>query len=217
MKKLYPYVCLVFVLALVAPAHAGNAENGNDTLKGSHYNLNVIGVPQDKSADMTDNNGHRIFVNLVGKTKIMLGPGEDYRVVDANGTDGTAVFQLPNPDPDNTGETVYSVWVRALGKPNGYADMATCASDLDGEEVCSTYTLTMLTRGKGDSKFKNVSKELLYIYALDNNGMPQRYPLFDERLQGYFWDYDNNGLKLAQFRFYEEPTTVPEPQPIAQP
>ena len=209
MKKLYPYVCLVFVLALVAPAHAGNAENGNDTLKGSHYNLNVIGVPQDKSADMTDNNGHRIFVNLVGKTKIMLGPGEDYRVVDANGTDGTAVFQLPNPDPDNTGETVYSVWVRALGKPNGYADMATCASDLDGEEVCSTYTLTMLTRGKGDSKFKNVSKELLYIFTdLDGDGTVERYPLFDTRLEGYFWDYDNNGLKLAQFRFYETPSDV---------
>ena len=28
-------------------------------------------------------------------------------------------------------------------------------------------------------------------------------PLFDSSLQGFFWDFDNTGLKLAQLRFYE--------------
>ena len=35
-------------------------------------------------------------------------------------------------------------------------------------------------------------------------------PLFDDRLQGYFWDYNNKGLKLVQLRFYECETTVPD-------
>ena len=45
---------------------------GNGAPKGSHYNLNIIGVKKGKTADMSGNNGHRIFVNLEGKSKIML-------------------------------------------------------------------------------------------------------------------------------------------------
>ena len=58
-----------------------------------------MGVPQGKTADMTGNNGHVIFVPLVGNTKILLcqaGVGSaclnvsGYQVLDANGTDGFA-------------------------------------------------------------------------------------------------------------------------------
>ena len=63
--------------------------------------------------------------------------------------------------------------------------------------------------------FENVSKELLYIYAdIDGDGVLDRVPLFDESLLGYFWDYDNNGLKVLQLRFYEEATTVPLPEEL---
>jgi hypothetical protein len=180
---------------------------------GPHYNLNIIGVPKDKTAAMDDNNGHRIFVKLEGKSKIWLGEGDEFSVLDANGTDGNgAMFQLPCPDPDNDGITEYSVWVRALGKPGGSAVITTCATDpLTAEEECSVlmYELTMRTKGKGGNKFENVSKELLYVYEdLDGDGAVERYPLFDDDLQDYFRDYDNKGLKLAQFRFYEVPTDV---------
>jgi hypothetical protein len=67
----------------------------------------------------------------------------------------------------------------------------------------------VLVRDSGGSKFTNVSKALLYVYAdLDGDGTVERLPLFDERLQDYFWQYDNNGLRLAQLRFYEVPTNV---------
>jgi hypothetical protein len=185
-------------------------QTGNGAPSGAHYNLNIIGVPKDKTADMTGANGHVIFVALTGNTKILLGEGA-FQVVDANGTDGSAAFQLPNPDPDADGTTVYSVFARALGKPGGSSITTTCATDPDtDEEVCSVISLE-LTRTKGRSRFENVSRELLYIYAdLDDDGDLERVPLFDDALQGYFWDYDNNGLKLVQLRFYECSTTVPD-------
>jgi hypothetical protein len=193
-------------------------QTGNGAPSGGHYSLNIIGVPRDKTAtDMTGNNGHRIFVLLTGSTKIMLSqdspesPG--FAVLDANGTDGVASFQLPSPDPDGDGTTVYSVFARALGKPLGKSVTTTCATDPDdGLPVCSGISLT-LERKKGQSVFENVSKYLLYIYAdVTGDGVVDRVPLFDNKLQGYFWDYDQiTGLKLAQLRFYQCPSTVPAP------
>ncbi len=62
----------------------------------------------------------------------------------------------------------------------------------------------------GKSCFTNVSKELLYVYAdVNGDGTVERYPLFDSALQDYYWQYDNNGLKVLQLRFYQVPTTVP--------
>ena len=116
---------------------------GNGAPNGVHYNLNIIGT-MDKSADMDGSNGHVIFVPLEGKTKIELTEGDDFAVLDANGTDDDyASFQLPNPGLDaynvSTGpggaDTVsdYSVFVRPLGKPGGYANIVTCADLVDSQ------------------------------------------------------------------------------------
>lgn len=176
---------------------------GPGTPNGPHYNLNIIGVSKDKTSDMDGNNGHRIFVKLFGNTKIWLGEGDEFRVLDANGTDGNgAKFLLPDPDPDNDLVTRYSVYARALGKPNGEADMTTCFVDVDGNLYCSADTLT-LVRSKGRQRFTNVSKELLSVYVdIDGDGVPERVGLFDDKTAEYFWSYDNRGLKLAQLRFY---------------
>lgn len=184
------------------------AKAGSGAPSGAHYNLNIIGVQKGKTADMTGSQGHRIFVPLNGKTKILLSQGE-FQVLDANGTDGSASFQLPNPDPDADGITSYSVFARALGKPGGSARIVTCATDpLTLEEVCSTLNYVAV-RESGRSKFTNVSAQLLYLYAdLDGDGVEERYSLFDDRLQDYFWEYDNTGLKLLQLRFYEVSTNV---------
>ena len=198
-----------------ADADAVVAATGNGAPSGAHYNLNLIGVPKGKSADMTGNQGHRIFVNLISsetsKTKILLAEG-DFAVLDANGTDGSASFRLPSPDPDNDGVTSYSVFARALGKPGGSGEIRTCATDpVTLEEFCSIYS-TVLVRNRGKQTFENVSRELLYVFVdLDADGTLDRIPLFDAGLQGYLWDYDNNGLKLVQLRFYEVPTDVNTP------
>jgi hypothetical protein len=181
----------------------GVLQAGNGAPSGAHFNLNLIGVPKGKSADLTGGDGRRIFVPLAGRTRINLSEG-DFAVLDANGTDGTAAFQLPAPDPDGDGVTSYRVFARALGKPGGQARVTTCATDVaTGELVCSTDSLLAL-RTKGKQTFADVSKQLLFITAdIDGDGTVETVPLFDDSLQGFFWDFDNQGLKLLQLRFYE--------------
>lgn len=193
---------------------------GNEAPNGAHYNLNIIGVQKDKTADMSGNNGHRIFVKLWGKSKINLIEGDDFQVLDANGTDQDgAAFQLPNPDPDGDGTTRYSIWARPLGTPGGSAKISLCAdADLtDGYvEVCTADPL-VVTSSKGPSKFKDVTKQLLTILVVSDIDVygdgskiikAGRYTIFDDTFEDYFWDYDNEGLKLLQLRFYPVETSL---------
>lgn len=91
------------------------------------------------------------------------------------------------------------------------------------EEVCSIESVTLeRISGKGHKqRFENVSKELLTLCVevcvewdlvtgdcLATEWM--RLYLFDETLRGYFWEYDNNKLKLLQVRFYPWGTDVSE-------
>ena len=219
---------------------ASVATTGNGAPSGAHYNLNVIGVPKDKTATMTTGDGHRIFVQLWGGedavslngklsnqllkvNKIFLQPapaGESFQVLDANATDANgALFQLP-ADVSAT----WTVWGRALGTPGGKANMTTCATTagLDGilgtaddEVICSMGTLS-LDRTKGKQTFTNVSGDLLFMtITVDpttnatlatclgvTTTSTVAVSLFNGCLQNYFWNYDNQGLKLLQLRFY---------------
>jgi len=217
---------VIFVLvALLVVFSAMPVSAGNGAPNGAHYNLNIIGVPKGKTADMTGNNGHRIFVPEYGGAKIMLSEG-DFQVLDANGTDGQAAFQLPMPadcmatvDPI-TGDVVtpasctvrYTVWIRLLGKPGGNMAMYTCAQDPDlpGGYICSDPAWWVeLTRSKGKSTFTNVSRELLFLSAdVDADGQIEHVQLFDPLFDQYYWQYDNNGVKLAQLRFYMGDYTI---------
>lgn len=207
----------IAVLALVVPLVAASAGTGNGAPSGAHYNLNIIGVSQPKSQPLDDSNRHTIFVPLRGSCQIGLqqgpdvsgNPQADFQVLDGNCFDGDgAAFRLPDPDPDGDGVTAYSVYARALGKPGGSAVATTCFTDASGT-YCSTESV-VLVRSTGKSTFKNVSKELLTL-CLDTDGdetCDTREFLFDDSTHDYFWQYDNNGLRLAQLRFYEIPTTV---------
>ena len=245
MKRLL-IAALAAGLALSALALAP-ATAGNGAPQGAHeYQLNIIGT-SGKSAPMDNNEGHRIFVPLWGKSKILLEEGP-YGVLDANGTDGSAAFSLPAPgldaylvgDPgDADVQSAYSVFVRPLGKPGGWATITTCAelvdstfagllpgtflrtlNRTDGAASCSIEQVgtDILTRTGGKSSFTNVTAELLTIVfevEVDTNGdgiadqtVQVRVPLFDDIIQGEYWEYDNNGLRLAQLRFYDCSTNV---------
>jgi hypothetical protein len=188
------------------------ASTGNGAPSGAHYNLNIIGVSHVKSGDLTGG-GNVIFVGLGTKTstvttKILLEQSASaglFEVLDKDGTDGQAKFSLPAPGG-------YTVWARALGKPYGEGTLTTCATDVTGApadgDICSALS-EVFVRGTGKSSFRNVTSNLTTISldpvldaaAVDACG-GTTVSLFDACLEGYFWQYDNNGLKLLQLRFY---------------
>ncbi len=209
---------ILIAIGLSVGTAAALAQTGNGAPNGTHYNLNIIGKDQCTTDPMTNSNGHVIFVllnggdvatNLNGKlastiskvNKIYLQQAPDantFAVLDGNACDGNgALFELPNPTNG------YSIWARALATPGGNATMTTCATDpLTGDIVCSTLNV-LLTRTKGQSTFANVTTQLTTITFIDPaTGKTVTVSIFDPALQDYFWNYQNNGLRLAQLRFY---------------
>src|SRR4051794_33743654 len=178
--------------ATSATTTASSTTTGNGAPNGSHYTLNIIGVPQGKSADMTGNTGGRMFVllnggqdavSLNGKPSnqllkvntIGLVPapaGESFSVLDANATDANGgLFQLPADV-----SSAWTVWARALGTPGGSAIQTTCASSfLDsvaGQIFCSDQS-AMYLRTTGKSSFTNVGAALLFItVTIDSTATP---------------------------------------------
>ncbi|HEV2671764.1 MAG TPA: hypothetical protein VGU74_11765 [Gemmatimonadales bacterium] len=201
----------------VAAATDVPGQTGNGAPSGAHYNLNIIGVSHQKNSNMDFSGGNVIFVGLGSRkdsdavsTKILLSQSADgvFQVLDKNGTDGEASFSLPAPGS-------YTVWARALGTPGGKAKIKTCATDIllvDPAVICSTQN-EVFVRGTGKSSFRNVTDALTSIVldpVADSAAViacgGTTVSLFDPCLQGFFWQYDNNGLRLLQVRFYPKPS-----------
>ncbi|MEJ2583711.1 MAG: hypothetical protein P8Z38_01280 [Robiginitalea sp.] len=197
-------------------------DNGNGVHSGAFYNLDIIGLEEGKTADMTGDNG-LLFVGFEGLTEINLMSGDDFRVMDANGTDGSAEFMLPNPDPDGDGITAYSIWVRQLGSVEN-ATSAFCAGTDQSQEattdregfyqVCTSAPLSVESSSLSNPLIEDISIELLTIsvetdlYIIDAVGnevtIPAgRHAIFDEIFEDYLWYYNSNGLRVLQLRFYE--------------
>jgi hypothetical protein len=196
----------VVLAAFAVGGHSASA-TGNGAPSGPHFTLNIHGVANGQG--FNGNNQNDIFVPLNGNCKINLYEGS-FGVLQPDCVNNpTASFQLPNPDPTNSGTTTYSVYARALGKPGGSSTTQTCFTDSTGT-YCSQFIMT-LSRSWGQSNFDNVSKDLLYVYYCDSStGKIVRSPLFSDTTAQYYWQYDNQGLRLAQLRFYPGvQTTVP--------
>jgi hypothetical protein len=211
-------LAVILTIGLAVGTVAAQAQNGNGAPSGPHFNLNILGKEQCPTDPMTNSNGHVIFVllnggdaatNLTGKlasniskvNKIFLEPSPDnstFAVLDGNACDANgALFELPNPSAG------YTIWARALATPGGSATMSTCATDpTTGEVVCSTMNV-LLTRKTGSSKFQPVTQQLTTMTFINpTTGSPITVSIFDPSLIDYFWNYQNNGLRLAQLRFY---------------
>lgn len=200
---------LALTAGLLGLAIGTTQANPNQTYGAQDYQLMIIGVDDydGKLGNDGEDNGRRMFVRLTGKTKVLLSEG-DYDVVDADGTDGTARFRLPHPDPEGDGTSAYTMMVRALGTPGGWATLTTCVEDADliedGDQLyCSTSSSVVVMRDSKKPRWQNVTRQLLYLEMdIDGDGRDELAPLFDDSLQGYYWDYDSNGLRVAQMRFY---------------
>ena len=139
-----------------------------------------------------------------------------------------AVFQLPcNTEitaatgtvlvPCTTGASAeYEVWARVVGTPTGGGvTITTCAYDTTITTappvlVCSSNNTGLLVKTKSN-KFVDVTNALTSIVANVctttlgvTTCVPTTTALFQAPFQGFFWDYDNNGAKVLQLRFYLE-------------
>jgi len=139
--------------------------------------------------------------------------------VDCNGNTVSklgAVFQLPCNNLNTLGVVVpctssgpgsiasYQVWARVLGTPGGNGTITLCAFDqTTSTEVCNTDEILMRNKA---NKFTDITKTLTTLVgATGPGGIVGNYPLFASGFSGFFWDYDNNGNKLLQLRFYLTP------------
>ena len=197
-------ILILASLAAAAPVWGKVANPGTD-FNGPHYNLNIIGVSKDKNPTAegwTNPNRHTIFVGLEKPSKIYMQDGPKFAVIDADGTDGKAKFQLE--------EGYYEVYAAALGKPGKWVIITPDASYEEGYEIQKQYFALdeiELTHHK-KPRWERVTGLFLVTVTLLNTetGDTIEYKdtwIFDiPELFEYWWGYDNHGQKLVKVRFY---------------
>ena len=212
---------MVALLTLgVTPVFAGIGSDIPDN--GPHYNLNIIGVPHNKTADMTGSNRHTIFVPLGAKGDIKsckinvvrnIANPDQFQVLDGNATDGEAIIAVPFED---YGTLSYNVYATALGKPGGQSNVGATVTFEDGTYGSLLMGSFELKRAKGKPKPVDISDIFRADGWIDVDSSGAFDPAIDisftdvwvfnvPTLLTYLWDYNNQGLKLMQVRFY--PTT----------
>ena len=84
--------------------------------------------------------------------------------------------------------------------------MRTCYTDTSGATYCATGAqIVFLSKKASAGDFTDVTQQLLFYCSASSNKLQ---PIFSPSNFTYFWDYDNNGLKHAQLRFYQTSETV---------
>jgi len=226
----FSFIAVLLIVAIIGPAPA-EAGNGAPNGPHYNLNIIGVSNPKTQPLTNSDRHTIFVELgrDATVRSNIYLTPGP-FAVCDGNAFDaaydcgGTqvashgAVFQLPcdtNVTTDtgcDAGVTTtnYTVWARALGTPNGTATITTCALAPDGFIVCSSEN-KILVRTKGKQLFTNVTSVLTTMQnvcfnTVDASGVVvqtcESVSLFSGGFQNFFWQYDNNGLKLAQVRFY---------------
>jgi hypothetical protein len=222
MKRLILAISIIAGLTFAVPSFAQVGQG----LSGPHYNLNIIGVANPKTADMTDTSRHTLFVPLSGSVKITYIAGTEFQVLDGNCTDADGcTIEVPS---DPLGDLCYDVYATGLGKPNAGQVIVNASCTIDGligscadALLLDTFTVD---RPKGKPRRQNISDVFRATGCVDLGGVEGICDTGDlqfnnvwifniPQLLDYFWDYTNTGLRLMQVRFYQTTcgsfTTVP--------
>ena len=192
------FTALLLTIASFTPISA----TGNGAPSGPHFNLNLIGAKTTNCPQTDGSGGNVIFVKLFGDSDIFLNQGTTFNVLDNNACiDGSASFQLP---PTNTtgGAPAYTVWARVVGKPGGNGTLTTCATNATSLETICSLNQVITMRTHGAQKFVDVTSQLTTLCFINLLGQTQCVNIFDATFQNFFWQYDNNGQKVMQLRFY---------------
>ncbi len=182
---------------------------GDNKPSGNHYSLNLVGVPDDKYDNFYDDekSEESIYVGLGGNSKVMVRKttqDEGFGIINANGLEDRALFQLPT-----SSETEYQLFVRPLGIPR--AESQPHDVDPSTNEDIASMGASILVRKDGADRDADIASKLstVNVAAEDLNGDDvideldiATYKIFDEVLEGYLWEYNDEGLKVSQLRFY---------------
>jgi hypothetical protein len=207
MKRTTIVVTILSILLVGASLVSAGVGNTLQGIHGKHYNLNIIGV--DRHGEVGDSNGHTMFVKLTGKTKIvMTQDGGGFDVVDRNGLDGSAEF--------NIAPGYYNIFAAALGKPNKYVDITSWGEfeDAQGTKLFELGFVQLIREPQKKPQSVNIN-HLFYVEVtlctavnpagecIEETTYKETWVFDIAELVEYYWDYDNHGLKLLQVRFYE--------------
>lgn len=230
MKKVFAVLVAMALILSLVPVGVAMAGVGSEIPdNGKHYNLNIIGVPRDKTAAMDNSNRHTIFVPVDSNGSVsrqvtiefMRNPDDptEFRVKDGNACDDNyALIYVPY---ENMGDLSYNVYAIALGKPGGNAANVTASVTFKGG---TTGTLLMenftLKRDRGKPTVKDISNIFRASGTIAyGDGSTQAFNnvwVFNiPDLLQYLWDYDAKGLRHMQVRFYE--TTSGSYGPVVPP
>lgn len=150
----------------------------------------------------------------------------EFGVIDANATDSNgALFGIPDPcvgeDSTDGCTPMYHIWARVKAG-SGSATITTCADEtgtgFDGSDDIwcgdNGVTLSKQSAFKAVNVTDNllnmnitidgtVDTELATCVGTSTTGLETiKIYLFDQCFENYFWNYDNNGLKNLELRFY---------------
>jgi hypothetical protein len=200
---------LIMLLSMIAIPYlrglvnksADQTEVSRQAQKDTYYTLTVLGVPSGRKPILLD--GREILVPLNGPCKVEISEG-DFSISEGYCDDAQpAKFSLPDPDTDKDGMTVYTLWAELQAD----GDESLCAdNEYKKPGLCMLEGLAVVNKS-GTGIMDTVEPEFLHAFV--NTDANSRTPheemsVFDDRLQGSFWRYDENGFKRLQLRMYQK-------------
>ena len=156
-KTLIAGIIVVMVLSLCAVFAGNGAPNGQ------HHNLNIIGVPNPKNVNFDGGEGSRIFVLRTGSTRFYVHGGDNYAILDHDGTDGTVGTGLTDPGitfpyDTETGKWQVDIYLRLVGPKSNDNTLDWDSSYWDGVDTWVPFASFTLDKS---SKFSLRTSQLL--------------------------------------------------------
>ncbi len=199
MKKIVVAILVVAMLIVAAvPTVVMAGTNGNGAPSGQHYNINLIGAPNEKNTNFDGGEGARIFVKRTGSTLFWVHGGDSFAIMDRDGTDGKVGSGIADPGiifpytgtPGVDGQWRVQIYLRQVGPAGSGSDWTSYIPGGDdfvdengqGWEYYDSFSLTK------SSKFSVRTSELL-----------------SDSYQDMLWKLDPTGkFRICQMRIYIE-------------
>jgi len=186
MRKSVIMISSLVLACLMLPAFVLPAFAGNGSPSGHHFNINIIGVPNQKNTNFNGGDGSRIFILRTGTTSFYVQGGTSFAILDHDGTDGSVGSQsspgLTFPYDTATLTWRVAIYVRLLGPTD--SSIRWTSSYFDGSSWILFAQFTL--KREKPSKFSLKTSELLI-----------------DGYQDILWQLDQKtNFRLLQMRIY---------------